>query len=167
MASKDLTIKVGNFVFNHRVAGILQRHDAFLMEYNQDEDFWVFPGGRVQAGESTKAALKREWQEELGNSKIQIELLQLITENYFSYPKNPPNQKFHEVAFYYAVEEYKRDELPFETKKLFSGLEENSQRYCWIKKENISELTIYPEEIKSFLIDKLPSHPLHFIRKEL
>ena len=52
------------------VAGLIQRHGALLIcQRRRDSAFalqWEFPGGKLEAGESSKAALRRELQEELG-----------------------------------------------------------------------------------------------------
>lgn len=52
------------------VAGLIQRHGALLIcQRRRDAAFalqWEFPGGKLEAGESSAAALRRELEEELG-----------------------------------------------------------------------------------------------------
>lgn len=52
------------------VAGLIQQHGALLIcQRRRDAAFalqWEFPGGKLEAGESSAAALRRELQEELG-----------------------------------------------------------------------------------------------------
>ena len=52
------------------VAGLIQRHDALLIcQRRRDAAFalqWEFPGGKLEAGEDSEAALRRELEEELG-----------------------------------------------------------------------------------------------------
>jgi A/G-specific adenine glycosylase len=59
--------------------GVL-RHDGKVLIGRRPEDgilagLWQFPGGRLEAGESLEACLRREWVEELG---VQIEPLEKI-----------------------------------------------------------------------------------------
>ena len=51
------------------VAAILHRDDAYFATqrgYGEFESMWEFPGGKIEPGESSEDALKREIQEELG-----------------------------------------------------------------------------------------------------
>ena len=52
------------------VAGLIQRHGALLIcQRRRDAAFalqWEFPGGKLEAGEGSAAALRRELEEELG-----------------------------------------------------------------------------------------------------
>ena len=73
------------------VAGILQRGDSVLIcRRRADQPHplkWEFPGGKVEPGESTGEALRRELQEELG---IDSEPASEIARYEFAYPgKNP------------------------------------------------------------------------------
>jgi 8-oxo-dGTP diphosphatase len=43
---------------------------------------WEFPGGKLEAGESSEQALKRELQEELGIKLFQTELLMTLEHDY-------------------------------------------------------------------------------------
>ena len=50
------------------VAAVLVRDGKFLATqrgYGEFKDFWEFPGGKMEPGESKKEALKREIREEL------------------------------------------------------------------------------------------------------
>ena len=48
------------------------------------KDWWAFPGGKVESGETTKDALKREIREELA---AEIEVGELLTTVEYDYPK--------------------------------------------------------------------------------
>lgn len=58
--------------------GILMRPDGDVLLGQRPEGkpyagYWEFPGGKVEAGESIVAALRREFQEELGIEVLQAE----------------------------------------------------------------------------------------------
>ena len=57
--------------FTEVAAGILLRPDRSMLLSSRPEGkpyagYWEFPGGKLEAGESVEAALRRELQEELG-----------------------------------------------------------------------------------------------------
>ena len=52
--------------------------------YGEWKDWWEFPGGKIEPGESTENALKREIREELAT---EIEVDELLTTVEYDYPK--------------------------------------------------------------------------------
>lgn len=52
--------------------------------YGEWKDWWEFPGGKIEPGESTEDALKREIREEL---TTEIEVDELLTTVEYDYPK--------------------------------------------------------------------------------
>ena len=52
--------------------------------YGEWKDWWEFPGGKIEPGESTEDALKREIREELAT---EIEVDELLTTVEYAYPK--------------------------------------------------------------------------------
>ncbi|MBU1071509.1 NUDIX domain-containing protein [Patescibacteria group bacterium] len=54
------------FKYQIRVRLVIINDDKLLLEYVTDEDFYFYPGGRVENYETIKSAAEREMQEELG-----------------------------------------------------------------------------------------------------
>lgn len=67
-------------------AGVLQRRGEVLIARRprgkHGENFWEFPGGKMEADESVIEALKRELSEELGISVTQTKPLLSLTHDY-------------------------------------------------------------------------------------
>ena len=61
----DITIDVENYKLNIRVGGILVHKNKILTHKNINKEHYALPGGRVQIGENSEDAIKREMQEEL------------------------------------------------------------------------------------------------------
>jgi mutator protein MutT len=68
------------------VAAVIERDDRFLLTRRQTgvhlEGLWEFPGGKVDAGESHAAALRRELREELATDAEIADLVFEITHDY-------------------------------------------------------------------------------------
>ena len=65
---------------------ILRERRIFATQrgYGEWKDWWEFPGGKIEPGESTEDALKREIREELAT---EIEVDELLTTGEYDYPK--------------------------------------------------------------------------------
>src|ERR1700709_600932 len=93
-----LSFVVGATRFNYRVAGVALRDGHVLTCREDDDDYVMLPGGRVEMGEASPVALAREIAEEL-HATGEIGRLLYTVENFFE----REGQRFHEIAAYYVV----------------------------------------------------------------
>lgn len=93
-----LSFPIGQHRFNYRVAGIAIR-DGHVLVCREDEDtYTMLPGGRVELGEPSDLALRREMAEELA-MPVTVGRLLLTSESFYE----RENQQFHELCFFYDI----------------------------------------------------------------
>lgn len=144
--AKDISTMIGETAFNFRVACFFEYDGKILLHRNfKVDDFWNLPGGRVKCGETTKNAIMREMEEELGYkfSSDRFNLIQ-INEMFFNYN----NVDCHELNFMYYLKLNSEDELT--QKQDFVCLDNCNLSYHWFDKKEVVKdnlkclpLTIY------------------------
>ena len=85
--------------FNYRVAGAAMRDDHVLVCREDDDDYCMLPGGRVEVGEASDAALVREMAEELA-MPVDVGSLLFTYESFYG----RAGDRFHELGFVYAID---------------------------------------------------------------
>ena len=68
-----------SYIYQIRVRLILPHYNKLLLEYVSDEDYYFYPGGRVENYETIKSAAEREMKEEL-NAEFKFEKILYIRE---------------------------------------------------------------------------------------
>jgi 8-oxo-dGTP pyrophosphatase MutT (NUDIX family) len=136
----DLTIPVGNTVVNIRVAVLIPHGDGYLFERHKDEYYYT-SGGRIQAGESSLKAAKREIWEETGMNIPECDFSFVsIIENFFHSKKiGEETTLVQEICFVYTVPAVSDLPAGFDTVTL--------------SKEEIATNDIRPAIIKSILLN--------------
>jgi len=116
--------------FNFRVAGVALRAGHVLVCREDDDDFTMLPGGRVEIGEPSGVALAREIGEEL-KCAGDIGRLLFTAENFF----HLKNEEFHQVALYYALS--LPESFPFLTEgpSFISHDEGHELTFSWVPHE--------------------------------
>jgi len=87
-----------NKEFEICVRGVIQKQGKILVCKNKAKDYYFFPGGHIDFGESAKDALIRELKEELNISIKSISFIGAM-ENIFK----EDGQKHHELNFVFNV----------------------------------------------------------------
>ena len=118
------------------VAAILHRDGAYFATqrgYGEFEGMWEFPGGKIEQGESSEDALKREIQEELG---IDITIDEFLCTTNYDYPS------FHLTmhCYIYSIE---AGEIVLREHK----------SACWLTAETLDSVEWLPADKE--VIDKL------------
>ena len=141
MYDMNITIVNGENKFNFRVAILIENKGRFLLE--TAGEFWNMIGGRVQFGESSLEAAKRELKEELN---IEVDYLTFInvSEIFFEWM----GKKQQEVLFVYKV--ILSDEYAITSKDKFKCLDTN-EMFEWHNKKNIEKLVCKPDIIKKLI----------------
>jgi 8-oxo-dGTP pyrophosphatase MutT (NUDIX family) len=153
----DIVFKTAAAIFNYRVVGIWIENEQVLIHKDVNDTNWALPGGRVALGEDSRAALSREFQEELA---VDIDVMQLdwVVENFFNYRGND----FHEIGFYYEVSSKDKSLLQ---EGEFHGSEGDRLVYQWVPIEELSEYELLPSFLKTGLMD-LPTSTVHLINRD-
>jgi 8-oxo-dGTP pyrophosphatase MutT (NUDIX family) len=129
--------------FKYRTAGVVRDGDRLLVCAVEHIDGWFLPGGRVQFGENSAAALVRELREELEVDVVVARRPLLITEGI----RDEDGVIHQEVCFYYSV--LWPDSVPPE---MVDGL--GGHRFSWIRRTDLAGLRFLPPEIAEFLVEQ-------------
>ena len=144
-----INFKIDNGVFNFRVAGLLFYENKVLVHRLINDNFYAFPGGRVEMFEDTENTIIREMNEELGVD-VRVNRLLWIFEHFF----NHNNNKYHEICFYYLIE--CNDNCLLNKGDSFYITEGNNEfEFRWIDLKDIQNEVVYPTFIKN-KIENLP-----------
>ncbi len=145
--------------FNFRIAGLGFRDGHVLVHRAIHENFWSFPGGRAEIGETSAETLKREMVEELG-VEVTVGRMLWTVENFFRYEE----RDYHEIGFYYLMEIPKV--FPFHPSEVVHRLKDGNSdlEFRWVKatKAALINLDIPPYFIAE-QIEDLPQTPVHII----
>lgn len=139
---QDISVAVGDHLFNYRVAAIIRCRDKVLVNQLVEQDFWFLPGGRVQEGESTMAAVEREIREEL-SAACTVKRPVFLHENFFLHQ----GRRFHEVCVYYDVE------LPLEGAVSLGGFStvDGGIHLKWVEVKQLASINLRPPFLASHL----------------
>lgn len=151
-----ITIKEDGVRFGVRVGSIIFNKDVtkIFMQKQKDNDYYMFPGGRLDLLEDTKMAMERELQEEL-NIKEEV-FLKIIAESFIRFPKG----KYHELGYYFItkIDEEKYNYKDNEEYNSFDEENDGKSKFRWIDISELSSYNIMP----SFLKDKLINNEITF-----
>jgi ADP-ribose pyrophosphatase YjhB (NUDIX family) len=144
-----ISFRARSAIFQVRAAAVAIRDGYVLLHRAETDAFWALPGGRVEIGETSEAALQREMLEETG-ARVRIERPLWIVENFFRY-----RDEVHELGFYFLVT------LPADAHtnvaEQFFGFEDNGTRliFQWYRIADLGSIEVQP----SFLREGLKAPP--------
>lgn len=159
----DILFRTEQSIFSYRVGGILIRNDKVLLQKPENDDGYAVPGGHVSFGEISAEALVREFREE-AHADIEVDRLVLVSEIFFPWDDRPCQQ----ICLYYAVSLRDENQIPLEGEFSFlneSGGAVTDLHFSWVPLSEISDLLIYPSDLKKYLLS-MPAHIEYFVYRE-
>jgi len=137
----DLDFQLATFRFSLRAAVIILRGGLILVCREPGLDLCYLPGGRIQAGEDSLSAARRELLEETGRDVGPLRLA-LISEDFFVSASGPHQG----VAFYYVAETV--PDLPAEA---FANLSAGGHWFEWVGLNGLDEAGLVPPMLRAFV----------------
>lgn len=142
----DIRTTIGDTRFDVRACGLLLDGERFVVSTEEDGTR-TLPGGAVKIGETTEAAVIREFYEET-NLQVQPRCLLAIIENHFELKQ----QRHQQIIFVYELTKSKEDQI----------LQKEAVLAQWQPLTEIVHLK--PTGLKQLLGSS--ETPLHIINKE-
>ncbi len=153
---KDIEIKTNDSKFKYRVNGLVINNNKLLTLKMNNNTSYCLPGGHVELGENTHAAIIREMAEEL-NTNVAIKSEFAFVESFYA-DKN--NLKTHELSLYYIVEPENYDHISltdYTIEELDNGVLKK-HNFVWLDIADIDNVDFRP----SFIKEKLANNNFDF-----
>lgn len=152
----DITVDVGEYKLNVRAAAIITHNNKILTHRNMKDDHYALLGGRIEIGEDSEKAAKREILEETGK-EIEITGYVSTIENFFKIG----DAKYHEILFIHEAEF--KDEKDKQIKETIKNIEGKDYLvYEWLDLDEIDKFDLRPKEVKEILKEnKFPVHKIN------
>jgi 8-oxo-dGTP pyrophosphatase MutT (NUDIX family) len=146
--------------FFYRVAAVILHEGRVLLNCEEAGSHWFLPGGRCEAMEPSSVALRREMQEELGET-VTIERMLWVVENLFTVAGRP----HHELGLYYLATLPPTSPL-LDGGTAFRGQEQHIPLILqWFPLEETARLPIYPVFLRTSL-QNLPDRLEHIVNHD-
>ncbi|MFI3052949.1 NUDIX hydrolase [Streptococcus sp. 2018WUSS102] len=135
----DFRTRHDNQIFGVRATGLVVQDEKLYLVKSPEGNYYTL-GGAIQLGETTKEAVQREMQEELGID-VEVGPLAFIVENQFSLQE----KSYHQIEFLYLV-------TPLSEPVTY--LEEGASiRQCeWVAFADLENLDLNPAFLKTELV---------------
>ena len=145
----DISFNSEEGTFKYRVVGVLIDEDnRVLIQRVADNEFYCLPGGRVELGESSKEAVCRELQEELG-FEVSVEKPLFNLENFFS---RADGSMVHEIGVFFQVSSKVSPKEDWEIVENDKGVLK-TLRYKWVKLSELEKVDVRPAFLKEKLLN--------------
>ena len=144
---KDLFFKQGNKAFSLRASAIVIAGDLVLMQYNGNKNKLMFAGGHLMHGEKSDQTLMRELKEEC---TLKLEIKRFLGWHEFCFDWEGLNT--HQICAFYQMNSPNINcedinLLSTDTLTDFSF----SSKLIWVKKDYLTNNTIYPAHLLEHL----------------
>lgn len=143
----DVKIKNEDAIFNYCARAIIEQDGKVLIIRVNDADYYHLPGGHVEIGETSEAALIREIKEEVGFD-VTITKLVVVHEQFYS-KKGTAN---HSVIFYYLAQP--KDKIITQNcVRMEQGRTKIIQNELrWVTRDELKTVEMRPASIKDLII---------------
>lgn len=148
----DIEFKNETQKFKFRVNGIVIKNNKILTIKMKNNISYCLPGGHVELGEDTHAAILREMLEEI-DTPVSIDKEIAIVENFYTDKKG---LETHELSFYYLVSPENFDKIllqNYEKIKNDKG-EIKIHNFEWLEIDSLNQYDFRPEFLKEKLMMK-------------
>lgn len=158
MTNRDWIFGSGDYTCDVRVAGVLVRDGKILLQREKGGSDYALPGGHVQLGETTEAALLREYKEEIG-ADIRCEGMLWSEECFWEWQ----GKKAHSFTFYYRIA--LADDTALADCGAFVPHRDNAGVEAgWVPVSVLQDLIVYPDFLKKE-ISRLDGPMKHFVTR--
>ncbi len=150
MEKQDILFRSTAGIFSFRVAGILIREGKVLLQSTPDDPGYAFPGGHVNLGELSSAALAREFKEEIG-ADVRVERLAWVGEIFFPWG----DQDCHQINLVYLISLCDETQIPLEGVFYAHDELEGTRvkvKFSWIALKDVEQILLYPTPAKEKLL---------------
>ena len=145
----DINVKNDEGEFKYRVVGILfDENERVLIQRVAENPFYCLPGGRVELGESSLEAVKRELEEELGFD-VKVEKPLFFLENFFT---RANGKAVHEIGIFFKVTSEVAPKEDWEIVENDKG-ELKTLRYKWVTMKELEVQDVRPAFLKEKLLN--------------
>jgi 8-oxo-dGTP pyrophosphatase MutT (NUDIX family) len=154
----------GDTVFLCRVAGVAVYQGRVLLHRSEHDDFWALPGGRIEVGESSTQALRREMLEEVG-ADVTVGRLLWVVENFFQHypldqsPDTTISIEHHEIGLYLEMEvpDHMTNTTSFGARELVGTPDEFALEFRWFDQAGLGDFDVRPGRLAELLTQPLPT----------
>lgn len=158
MSKKDLRLMIGDVKFSVRAAAVLKKDNKILFQQKKGDKVWALPGGAIEVLERAKDVLKRELEEEIGLTDVDVIRPLWFVEYFFTLDNMP----WHQYIIGYLLDI--KDENII-NKEEFKGIEKDKDIiYKWFNINEINDVNIKPNYLKDKLINM--KEEFEFIEEE-
>ncbi len=153
LISNDISVKNEYGNFKLRVAAIIENENKILLCKAKKFSGYVFPGGHIKLGETSKEAMLREAKEEL-QINFKIERLFCIHENLYEIKED---KIASEIVYYYMLKPLENlDSNNFIVTENDKGIIKKHE-YEWIDKNSLLNVNANPKDLCKLITNSLES----------